>query len=276
MLEHRIAQLEERLLSARVITKKEISKDTVSVGAHVRLRDVEANKTVEYHIVGSAEANPAENKLSNESPVGKAIIGHKKGESVEVSARAARSSSRSSRSRPPSPRRAARRIAARCLCRNVFPTASRSRPSAPRPKGSSRARSAATRRLAGRVMARRDMGKLAFLDLVDRSGRIQLLVREEKTGTLDLDLGDVIGVSGIPARTKKGEPSLAVETLELLAKNRKPLPDTFHGLQDVETRYRQRYLDLLVGRRDHPRGRLRSSHGRRSPNQPAQQVQPGA
>src|SRR5215204_6558935 len=103
-----------------------------------------------------------------------------------------------------------------------------------------------TRRLAGRVMARRDMGKLVFLDLVDRSGRIQLLVQEEKTDSLDLDLGDVIGVSGVPTKTKRGEPSLAVETLELLAKNRKPLPDTFHGLQDVETRYRQRYLDLLV------------------------------
>ena len=86
MLEHKIAQLEERLLSARVITKKEISKDSVSVGAHVRLRDMQANKTFEYHIVGSAEANPAENKLSNESPVGKAIIGHKKGDVVEVSA----------------------------------------------------------------------------------------------------------------------------------------------------------------------------------------------
>src|SRR3954462_14877799 len=86
MLEHRIAQLEERLLSARVITKKEISKDAVSVGSHVRLRDMQANKTFEYHIVGSAEANPAENKLSNESPVGKAIIGHKKGDVVEVSA----------------------------------------------------------------------------------------------------------------------------------------------------------------------------------------------
>ncbi|HEY8645049.1 MAG TPA: transcription elongation factor GreA [Gaiellaceae bacterium] len=86
MLEHKIAQLEERILSARVITKKEISKDTVSVGSHVRLRDLQANKTFEYHIVGSAEANPAENKLSNESPVGKAIIGHKKGDVVEVSA----------------------------------------------------------------------------------------------------------------------------------------------------------------------------------------------
>jgi transcription elongation factor GreA len=70
MLEHKIAQLEERLLSARVITKKEISKDTVSVGAKVRLRDLQANKTFEYHIVGSAEANPAQQKLSNESPVG--------------------------------------------------------------------------------------------------------------------------------------------------------------------------------------------------------------
>jgi transcription elongation factor GreA len=86
MLEHKIAQLEERLLSARVITKKEISKDTVSVGSTVRIRDVGARQTFEYHIVGSAEANPAENKLSNESPVGKAIMGHKKGDVVEVSA----------------------------------------------------------------------------------------------------------------------------------------------------------------------------------------------
>ena len=86
MLEHKIMQLEERLLSARVITKKEISKDAVSVGAHVRLRDMQANKTFEYHIVGSAEAVPTANKLSNESPVGKAIMGHKKGDVVEVTA----------------------------------------------------------------------------------------------------------------------------------------------------------------------------------------------
>ena len=86
LLEHRIAQLEERLLNARVITKKEISKDSVSIGSRVKLRDVDAKETIEYRIVGSAEANPMENKLSNESPVGKAIIGKKKGETVEVSA----------------------------------------------------------------------------------------------------------------------------------------------------------------------------------------------
>jgi transcription elongation factor GreA len=85
-LEARIATLEERLKNARVITKKEIKSGEVSIGTKVRLRDVKANKTVEYHIVGSAEANPAENKLSNESPVGKAIMGRKKGETVEVAA----------------------------------------------------------------------------------------------------------------------------------------------------------------------------------------------
>ena len=86
LLEHRIAVLEDRMRAARVIEKKEISKDVVSIGSHVKLRDMDAKQTVEYHIVGSAEANPAEHKLSNESPVGKAIIGKKKGEVVEVSA----------------------------------------------------------------------------------------------------------------------------------------------------------------------------------------------
>jgi transcription elongation factor GreA len=86
LLEHRIATLEERLRDARVIEKKDVAKDVVSIGSHVRLRDLDAKRTVEYHIVGSAEANPAENKLSNESPVGKAIIGKKKGETVEVTA----------------------------------------------------------------------------------------------------------------------------------------------------------------------------------------------
>jgi lysyl-tRNA synthetase, class II len=105
---------------------------------------------------------------------------------------------------------------------------------------------AETRRLAGRVMARREMGKLAFLDLVDRSGRIQLMCDVTRTGELDVHLGDVIGVAGRPARSRRGEPSLAVDELILLSRNRSPLPDTFHGLTDVEQRYRKRYLDLLT------------------------------
>src|SRR4051812_49950896 len=87
------------------------------------------------------------------------------------------------------------------------------------------------RRLAGRVMARRDMGKLVFLDLVDRSGRIQLLCPVERTGSVDVDLGDIVGATGRPARTKRGEASLAVDELVLLGKIKRPLPDTFHGVQ---------------------------------------------
>jgi lysyl-tRNA synthetase class 2 len=104
----------------------------------------------------------------------------------------------------------------------------------------------ATRRLAGRVMARRDMGKLVFLDLVDRSGRIQLLCPLERTGEIDVHLGDVVGVTGSPAKSRRGEPSLMVDSLDVLSPIRTPLPDTFHGLTDVEQRYRKRHLDLLM------------------------------
>jgi lysyl-tRNA synthetase class 2 len=100
--------------------------------------------------------------------------------------------------------------------------------------------------LAGRVMGRRDMGKLVFLDLVDRSGQIQLLAQPDELGGLDVDLGDVVGVRGHATKTKRGEPSLAVTELQLLAKIGRPLPDTYHGVVDAETRYRKRYLDLLV------------------------------
>jgi lysyl-tRNA synthetase class 2 len=102
------------------------------------------------------------------------------------------------------------------------------------------------RRLAGRVMARRDMGKLVFLDLVDRSGRIQLLAPEARIGEIDVHLGDVVGAIGKPTKSRRGEPSLILDELVLLSRNRSPLPDTFHGLTDVEQRYRKRYLDLLM------------------------------
>jgi lysyl-tRNA synthetase class 2 len=102
------------------------------------------------------------------------------------------------------------------------------------------------RRLAGRVLARRDMGKLVFLDLVDRSGRIQLLCPEARTGEIDVHLGDVVGAIGKPTKSRRGEPSLIVDELVLLSRIRAPLPDTFHGLTDVEQRYRRRYLDLLM------------------------------
>jgi lysyl-tRNA synthetase class 2 len=115
------------------------------------------------------------------------------------------------------------------------------------------------RRLAGRVLARRDMGKLVFLDLVDRSGRIQLLCAVERTGEIDIHLGDIVGAVGSPAKSRRGEPSLAVDSLEVLARISTPLPDTFHGLTDVELRYRKRYLDLLMNEESRNDALLRSS-----------------
>jgi lysyl-tRNA synthetase, class II len=100
--------------------------------------------------------------------------------------------------------------------------------------------------LAGRVMGRRDLGKLVFLDLVDRSGQLQLLAQPQKLEGFDVDLGDIVGVRGHATKTKRGEPSLSVTEFQVLAKIKRPLPDTYHGLVDAETRYRKRYLDLMV------------------------------
>jgi lysyl-tRNA synthetase class 2 len=108
------------------------------------------------------------------------------------------------------------------------------------------AESPETRRLAGRVLARRDMGKIVFLDLVDRSGRIQLICPVARTGEVDVKLGDIVGVVGHPTKSRRGEPSLIVDELTVLAPITASLPDTFHGLTDVEQRYRRRYLDLLM------------------------------
>jgi lysyl-tRNA synthetase, class II len=107
-------------------------------------------------------------------------------------------------------------------------------------------------RVAGRITARRGHGKAAFLDLRDRSGQIQLHSRADVLGDAEhealvgLDLGDIVGVEGVAFKTKKGELSLRVEGWTLLAKTLRPLPDKYHGLEDVETRYRHRELDLLA------------------------------
>ena len=107
-------------------------------------------------------------------------------------------------------------------------------------------------RLAGRVMAIRGHGKTAFLDLLDKTGRIQLYVRKDALGEDNygiiklMDIGDIIGVSGTVFRTHMGELSIKAVSLEILSKALRPLPEKWHGLKDIETRYRQRYVDLIV------------------------------
>ena len=106
--------------------------------------------------------------------------------------------------------------------------------------------------IAGRIMAYRGKGKVAFVDLMDQSGRIQLYVRSEEIGEefyadfKKLDIGDIIGVTGFVFRTRMGEPSIHVKSYTLLSKSLQILPEKYHGLKDTDTRYRQRYVDLIV------------------------------
>ena len=106
--------------------------------------------------------------------------------------------------------------------------------------------------LAGRIMSLRIMGKVSFGHLQDFSGRIQFHVKEDEIGKQNyklfkkFDIGDFVGINGIIFKTKKGETSIWVKKLELLTKSLRPLPEKWHGLKNIETRYRQRYLDLLM------------------------------
>ena len=106
--------------------------------------------------------------------------------------------------------------------------------------------------IAGRMMSRRVMGKASFAHVLDRDGQIQIYVRRDDVGEeaykqfKDFDLGDVIGVKGVVFRTKTGEVSVHAQEVTLLTKCLHPLPEKFHGLKDMDTRYRQRYLDMIV------------------------------
>ena len=106
--------------------------------------------------------------------------------------------------------------------------------------------------IAGRMMSRRVMGKASFAHVLDRDGQIQIYVRRDDVGEeaykqfKDFDLGDVIGVEGVVFRTKMGEVSVHAQKVTLLTKCLHPLPEKFHGLKDMDTRYRQRYLDMIV------------------------------
>ena len=107
-------------------------------------------------------------------------------------------------------------------------------------------------RIAGRIMSRRDMGKANFIDVMDGKGRVQCYVRINDIGEEAFeqfkkwDIGDIIGVEGMVFRTRRGEISVHVKSLELLAKSLLPLPEKFHGLKDTDMRYRQRYVDLIM------------------------------
>jgi lysyl-tRNA synthetase class 2 len=106
--------------------------------------------------------------------------------------------------------------------------------------------------IAGRLMVKRGQGGMAFAELLDGAGRVQLVAQRDVLGELQherflrLDPGDIVGVTGRVAPTRRGEPSIWVQSFCLLSKSLRPLPEKYHGLKDVETRYRQRYVDLIA------------------------------
>ena len=106
--------------------------------------------------------------------------------------------------------------------------------------------------IAGRMMSKREMGKASFCDILDKTGRIQAYVKIDEIGIEEyerfkkLDIGDIIGIKGFVFKTRRGEISIHVKELKLLSKSLRPLPEKWHGLKDTETRYRQRYVDLIV------------------------------
>ena len=280
MLEARIASLEDKLRSATVVDASDLGTDVVRVGSVVHVKD-EAGKSTKYTIVGSAEAKPAEAKLSNESPVGRALLGHKRGDEVvdlDAAGRAQAEDHQDRRRRLATagdgpwvgepdggrstslrrPRRSpAQAGALRAAGVEPFPhefdgvepiAAVRAAHEGLEPGEETDV----SHRVAGRLAARRGQGKMAFLDLVDRSGRIQLQARVDELGAegmerlLSLDLGDLIGVDGTAFVSRRGELTLRVNGFALLAKSLRPPPDKHHGLTDVETRFRHRELDLIA------------------------------
>jgi len=121
-------------------------------------------------------------------------------------------------------------------------------------------------------MANRIMGKISFIDVQDGSGKIQLFLSknelDEQSNALlkEIDIGDILGAKGVVFRTRSKEPTIRTKTLTMLSKSLQPLPEKWHGLSDVEIRYRQRYLDLISNEEVRKTFRTRSSDYQRYPS----------
>ena len=283
-VEGRIMKVEAMIRSARIIEADDSPADEVHLGATVRIKESKGAEAREFVIVGSTEADPTNNRLSNESPLGNALIGRRKGDIVDVNTpggmRQYKIEAIGSKKRPQAEESFLTRLESEERGRREaeLREARRENLAALRELGhdpflvtrfdvtahaadvaerfaalSADGASDDTVALAGRIMALRKMGKnVFFADLIDRTGKLQLYVRKDAVGDAafaafdTLDIGDVVGASGTVFRSKAGELTLRVAAFEVLVKALLPLPDKWHGLTDVDKRIRQRYLDLIV------------------------------
>ena len=312
-LEGRVQELEAMIQNAVIIPNHKTAKGRstiVGMGSIVKVESAQAKRPTTYTIVGSAEASPSDGRISNESPIGKALIGKKVGDEVEFAVPAGKqrlkvlqvrypslwsaSSGRhyrpfggsSAEARWPEPQalngnamtqrgdellhsRQVKLAALRARGVDPYPPDFRRRHTtsqavakfeAAEAKGEERGPTTA---VAGRIIRLRDMGRASFVDVEDSSGRIQLFLRANALGAgyqllEQLDLGDFVGARGTLIRTRMGEVSVEVSRVQVLAKAIRPPPDDYYGLHDQETRYRQRYLDLIANRPVHEVMRARS------------------
>ena len=271
MLEQKIAQLEERLRSAQVVDTSDLSTDVVQIGVTVNIKDEKTGDSDKYTIVGSAEAEPvgeeALQRVAGRQGAARATSAATRSTCRCPAARSASSRSPRSTSRKAamadeegSELLAARRAKLERLRADgidPFPHAYPGRHADQR--GPRRARRPARRRgLRGALPRRRAPARPPRpgqdglprprrpLGAHPAAGPGRRARRGAMARLLELDLGDIVGVDGLAFRSRRGELSLRVEGFELLAKSLRPPPDKFHGLQDVETRFRHRELDLIA------------------------------
>ena len=263
-MEGRIEEIEQIMKNHEIVTN--VGDGRIGIGCKVLVKDIEMDETMELNVVGSSEANPLEGFISDDSPVGKALSGKKAGDKVEVETPAGvieyeilRANQRqNSGEQDLNQLLKIRREKLKTLQEEGkdpfrITTYDQTEHSTDI-KNHFEEMEGKEVSIAGRMMSKRVMGKASFCDVLDRYDSIQVYVARDQVGEdsykdfKKYDIGDIIGVKGTVFRTKMGEISVHADQVTLLSKNLVPLPEKFHGLQDTDIRYRQRYLDLIMNR----------------------------
>ncbi len=282
-IEARIEELEKILKNAEVVVEDDVDLDTINIGCTVDVYDKEFEEEIVFQLVGSTEANSLAGKISNESPVGKALIGKKVGDVVAVETQAGVIAVRSTEDQSFSikmvyqQREGVKKVATQQnngqeQDLNHLRKVRREKLAELQANGQNPfeiTKYDVTHHsqevkdnfdelegkhvtLAGRMMSKRVMGKASFCNVQDLQGNIQSYVARDSIGEEEykdfkkMDIGDIVGLEGEVFKTKTGEISIHASAVKLLSKSLQILPEKFHGLTNTDTRYRQRYVDLIM------------------------------
>ena len=226
----KIAEYKDLIEHAEIVDNVDLNlpKDAVTLGSVVVVKDLDEDFEDKYEIVGSQEANPREGRISDDSPVGKGLIGL-------LQIRRDKLTALQEEGRDPFKETRFDRTAMSVQIKNAFEEYENKQVA-----------------IAGRIMSKRGMGKAIFCHIQDREGQIQLYIRKDAVSETEFadfrkyDVGDIIGVNGYVFKTQTGEITVHVEHVKLLSKSLRPLPEKYHGMTNTDLRYRQRYTDLIM------------------------------